>query len=133
MNFEFVWSKILDLLQIYQDWEYQSELGKYVLKLSNIDVLTEDQIENFSWTLPHRDIRIDSFGMFSCRIIDNIPVFPKSIEDAQIWFERLLIKRINDYLFSEKYAQLCNEIAAIFGVFQDQLNFPSIQEIGQKI
>jgi hypothetical protein len=65
--------------------------------------------------------------------LKEVPVFPRTLEDAREWFVWLLKNEINDYLEEEQYKTYSERILQKFGRFAEDLEVPASKDLAEII
>jgi hypothetical protein len=115
----------------YKDWD--SKHG--YLKIRFSDLTSDYEKRNFSWNILEKTA-IESYfceEALDSLTITGVPVFPKSLKDAQEWFIWLLKNELTDYLEEAQYQDYSKKIRQMFGSFEDDLEIPDSQELAKII
>lgn len=122
---------ILKSIKRYNDWDSKSEN----LTVHFSDLTNDYEKRNFLQKISEKIVDDDYFckeALDSVTII-GIPVFPKTLEDAQEWFMWLLKNELNDYLEEDQYQEYSEKIRQKFGHFEEDLDIPDSQELAEFI
>ena len=130
LTFENVWPEILGLNSKY--WQYIPEREEFSLKI-DFKGLNDVELGSFIKNVFIKKPEIKKYGYFLDTIAENIPISPKSLEDAQQWFDWFLLNNVGDYLFPSDYDSFIYPFWTNFPEFKDELKIPSQSELIKKL
>lgn len=124
-------NSILESIGRYKDWDSKNEY----LKVSFSGLTNDYEKRNFSLNLSEKKVVENYFcdEALDSVTITGIPVFPRTLGDAQEWFLWLLKNELNDYLEEDKYLEYSEKICQRFGHFEEDLDIPDSQELAELI
>ncbi|TKC98027.1 hypothetical protein [Polyangium fumosum] len=99
--------------QIADLWNAQT--GK--LRIPFRSLQREEARKTFRLRLPFKGPEISGLGRFEDMSVEGIPIEPASQEDAQRWFEWLLVDRAAETQWPELYTRNTTELGALFPGF----------------
>lgn len=120
--FDNVWPEILGTDSKY--WKYIPEREDFSLKIDFKD-LSDIELGSFIKNVFIKKPEIKKYGHFSDTVAENIPISPKSLDDAQKWFDWFLLNNVGDYLFPSDYDSYIYPFWLNFPEFKDELEIPS--------
>ncbi|MHA1755981.1 MAG: hypothetical protein ACTSVV_04365 [Promethearchaeota archaeon] len=130
--YEFDFLKIwLSLLGIRRDdWD----IRKKALRINFSELIKDNEKFNFEKEeLLIENPEIPNLGQFETTSLRNIPIIPKSNQDAQKWAEWYLIHEINDYIFEDQYEKIQDTVLSLSALDGFQIQLPSREELCKSI
>ena len=118
IEFEYIW---LSLLGVHEhDWTGSHLRSPY-------DLLSDAERTRFRTDISIQKPTLDLIGSFDDTIVQEVPIAPKTLHDAEQWSRFLLSHRINAYLHPDEYERITQEILLHeeFGYFAASLSFPA--------
>lgn len=130
-SFDEGFKSILKSLGRSKDWD--SKNGS--LKVSFTDLTSDKEKRNFIQDFSEKKVVENYFceEALDKVTLKEVPVFPRTPNDAQEWFVWLLKNEINDYLEEEQYKEYSEKILQRFGHFADVLEVPESRDLAEII
>lgn len=122
---------ILKSLGRNKDWDSKNGY----LKVGFTDLSSDKERRNFIQDISEKMV-VESY--FCEEALDKVtlkevPVFPRTLEDAREWFVWLLKNEINDYLEEDQYQEYSEKIRQRFGHFAEDLEVPALKDLAEII
>jgi hypothetical protein len=115
LTFEDVWPDIMG--DRVDDWSEEYYVEDYVeenLLLCDFDDLSDSDRRNFTTNLEITNPELPIIGKFKRTVVRNVPVAPRSLEDAQRWAEWLLVETLSGYLSDFGYEEHVGHVDGYF-------------------
>jgi len=122
---------ILKNLGRNRDWDSKNGY----LKVSFTDLTSDKERRNFIQDISEKMVVENYFceEALDKVTLKEIPVFPRTLEDAQEWFMWLLKNEINDYIEVEQYKEYSERILQRFGRYAEDLEVPASKDLAEII
>jgi len=122
ISFDEVWKNLLGSKA--SDWDESITPNKLRFRFEE---LTEKELNTFLKNIKFSNPSIPNYDNFEETLVKDIPIGPKSQEDANKWAKHHLLHAIESYSFHKTYIQLVKKIKLKLPEFN--LNLPSEEEL----
>ena len=124
-SYEDIW---LSLLRKESD-RWDKESNAYMCKLDELD---DNSRSSFKITRSFKNPEILDLGIFNDLTVNNIPIIPINNEEANKWAIWILEQKINDYLGTEDYSELCSKIIKMKAFEKYEISLPTQEEMAKR-
>ncbi|MHA1357682.1 MAG: hypothetical protein ACTSRC_06200 [Candidatus Helarchaeota archaeon] len=122
LEFREVWKTLLG--PIANDWDESVSSPKLRVRFGE---LTDQERNTFLKDIAFGNPSIPNYGNFEQTVIKDVPIGPKTQEDANEWANWLLINNLTSYQFEKGYQRVVEEISQKFSKFK--VSLPSRMEL----
>jgi len=124
LEFREVWKTLLG--PIANDWDESLSPPKLRVRFGD---LTDKERNTFLKDIAFENPSIPNYGNFEPTVVKDVPIGPKTQEEANEWATWLLIKNLPSYQFEKGYQRLVEEIIQKFSKFK--VSLPSRMELAR--
>ena len=114
VEFRQAWINVLGSLAPY--WDEDKEPPAL---LTTFDQLKENERGSFATDLSLSDPQVSGLGHFDNTVVRDVPIAPRTKQDATRWAEWLLLRSVNTYQNKNRYAKLVEEVRSKFPDYRD--------------
>lgn len=111
-----IWDLLVESMYLGDDWDVVAQCLR-----RSFEELRPKELLNFMVELRTNELIIEEMGTFSDVTVKNVPIIPKTTEDAYRWALWLLKNSINDYLKSHEYENIVQNILLKFTGYEIKL------------
>jgi len=123
IDFNTVWKDLLG--SEYNNWQIIAKERKLLVDYPR---LTAQEKLNFRKHVEFKSPAITKYGAFNTTVVRDVPIYPKSIDDAITWWYFILRDKLRgDYVDAKRYTDLSKSIARMFPTFN--LELPSLNHV----